>query len=103
MARHLVWSRRSPDAYAQSRELYQRAIALDPGYALPYAGLAELFHICASMRGHGAREAASLIRPAAERALALDASLPEAHVWLGILASTYEYDRPTPRRTLPER
>ena len=44
------------------------------------------------MRGHGAREAASLIRPAAERALALDPSLPEAHVWLGILASTYEYD-----------
>ena len=55
MARHLVWSRHTPDAYAQGRELYQRAIALDPGYALPYAGLAELFHICASMRGHGAQ------------------------------------------------
>ena len=33
-----------------------------------------------------------MVRPAAERALALDPSLPEAHVWLGILASTYEYD-----------
>jgi serine/threonine-protein kinase len=92
MARHLVWTKHSPEGYAQGRELYQRAIALDPGYALPYAGLAELFHICASLRGHNAREAAAMIRPAAEQALALDPSLPEAHVWLGILASTYEYD-----------
>ena len=92
MARHLVWSRHSSVAYADVEELYRSAIALDPGYALPYAALAELFHICASMRGHSAREAASLIRPAAERALALDASLPEAHLWLGILSSTYEYD-----------
>ncbi len=92
MARHLVWTKHSPDAYAEAQEFYQSAIALDPGYALPHAALAELFHIRASLRGHGAREAAAMIRPAAERALALDPSLPEAHMWLGILSSTYEYD-----------
>jgi TolB-like protein/predicted Ser/Thr protein kinase len=92
MARHLVWAKHSAEGFAQGRELYQRAIALDPGYALPHAGLAELYHICASMRGDGAREAAALIRPAAEQALALDPSLPEAHMWRGILTSTYEHD-----------
>ena len=44
------------------------------------------------MLGDVARAAAALIRPAVERALALDPSLPDAHMWLGILASTYEYD-----------
>jgi eukaryotic-like serine/threonine-protein kinase len=92
MARHLVWTKHARDGYEQGRQFYERAIALDPGYALPHTGLAELFHICASMRGQDAREAAAMIRPAAERALALDPSLPEAHLWLGILASTYEYD-----------
>jgi eukaryotic-like serine/threonine-protein kinase len=92
MARHLVWTKHSPGAYEEAQELYQTAIALDPGYALPYAALAELFHIRASMRGPRAREVATMIRPAAERALALDPSLPEAHMWLGVLSSTYEYD-----------
>ena len=92
MARHLVWTKHAPEGYAQGRQFYERAIALDPGYALPHAGLAELFHIVASMRGQASREAAAMIRPAAERALALDPSLPEAHLWLGILSSTYEYD-----------
>ena len=92
MARHLVWTKHSSVAYEDAEELYRSAIALDPGYALPHTALAELFHIRASMRGHSAREAAALIRPAAERALALDPSLPDAHMWLGILSSTYEYD-----------
>ena len=92
MARHLVWTKHSPAAYVEAEELYRSAIALDPGYALPHTGLAELFHIRASLRGHSAREAAAMIRPAAERAFALDPSLPDAHMWLGILSSTYEYD-----------
>jgi serine/threonine-protein kinase len=32
MARHLVWTKHSPEGYAQGRELYQRTIALHPGY-----------------------------------------------------------------------
>ncbi len=63
MARHLVWTKHSPDAYAEAEELYQSAIALDTGYALPHAALAELFHIRASMRGQSAREAAAMIPP----------------------------------------
>jgi hypothetical protein len=32
------------------------------------------------------------VRASAEGALALDPALPNAHAWLGIVATTYEYD-----------
>jgi TolB-like protein len=91
MARHHQW-KLTPDALDLSRTCYEQAIALDPTYALAQAGLAEHFHIRASTSGAAGREAAALVRPAAERALALDPTLPEAHAWLGIVATTYEYD-----------
>ncbi len=91
MARHRIW-RFDPDFFEQGRKYDEQAIALDPGFALPHLGLAELFHIRASGTGADARAAADLVRPAAQRALALDPSLAEAHAWLGICASTYDYD-----------
>ena len=91
MARHHVW-RLTPDAFEQGFRGYAQAIALDPTYALPHAALAELFHIRASNQGADAREAATRIRPALERAVALAPRLPEAHAWLGVLATTYDYD-----------
>lgn len=91
MGRHHVW-RHTPESFEQGRRSYEEAIRLDPAYGLPYVGIAELLHIRASLRGPDARQAAAGIRPALEQALALDPSLPEAHAWLGIVDSTYDYD-----------
>ncbi len=91
MARHHVWQGLSPERFAQGLRCYEQAIALDPRFALPHTGLAEMFHIRASGRGPDAQAAAAGMRSALERAVALDPALPEAHAWLGVVA-TYDYD-----------
>ena len=92
MARHHVWQGLSPERFAQGLRCYEQAIALDPRFALPHAGLAEMFHIRASGRGPDAQAAAARMRSSVERAVALDPALPEAHAWLGVVATTYDYD-----------
>ena len=92
MARHHVWQGQSPERFVQGLKCYEQAIALDPRFALPHAGLAEMFHIRASGRGPEAQAAAARMRSSLERAVALDPDLPEAHAWLGVVATTYDYD-----------
>ena len=85
-ARHYQW-KVTPEALLRSRELYQQAVALDPQFALPYAGLAEHYFIYSSFM-----DARDLGRESARRALDLDPALPEAHAWLGIFAAIFDYD-----------
>ncbi len=71
---------------------YEAAIALAPDYALAHAGLAWAY---ASLRAFGFGSASSIEvrwREAAERAVQLDDSLPEAWVQLASLTFSYEWD-----------
>ena len=88
-ARHLQWT---PTSFGDAVASYEHAIALDPAYAAPHAGLAEILHVLASGRGPDAHATQKRVREAAERGLVLDPELGAAHAWLGVLASTYEYD-----------
>ena len=92
MARHHVWQGLTRERFAQGLKCYEQATALDPRFALPYVGLAEMFHIVASGKGRDAQLAAARIRPSLARAVDLDPSLPEAHAWLGVVANVYDYD-----------
>jgi DNA-binding winged helix-turn-helix (wHTH) protein/TolB-like protein len=65
------WNQRTVATSRKARELFERAIALDPNYALAYAGLADALSDSVEKRR------------AAEKALALDDSLAEAHTSLG--------------------
>jgi TolB-like protein/predicted Ser/Thr protein kinase len=91
LARHHQWNL-TPTSLEDARAAYERAIAFDPSYALPYTGLAELSHILATHRGPEAQRHRLRIRELTERALAIDPELPEGHGWLGALAATYDYD-----------
>jgi TolB-like protein/Flp pilus assembly protein TadD len=66
-----------------ARDLYQRAVARDPRFALAWARLS-LAHVHAFWYGHD-RSAArvALARQAADTALALAPAMPEAHIALG--------------------
>src|SRR5690606_34335489 len=97
MARHLQWTP-APTAFDDARRCYERAIALDPEYAAAHAGLAEICHIAASGRGPIAQAEGARVREEAERALALDPNLAEAHAWLGVRATSYDYDWPEAQR-----
>jgi tetratricopeptide (TPR) repeat protein len=69
--------------YEQARELFRRAIEIDPNYALAYAGIANLesFHyMYLGGEEHDVEEADS----ASRRALELDPSAAEAHASRGL-------------------
>jgi len=92
MARHHIWQGLTRERFAQGVQCYEQAITIDPRFALPHAALAEVFHIVASGKGAEPQAAATRIRPSLQRAVALDPTLPEAHAWLGVVATTYDYD-----------
>jgi len=90
-ALHHQWNRTSPDSLEKSRECYEQAAKLDPRFALPHAGLAMYCHIASSFV-IDPRQGVALGRQAAQKALELDPSLPEAHAWLGIFAIWADFD-----------
>lgn len=84
------WGRAQP---GKSIAHYQQAIAIDPDYAPPYAGIADdqcmLYGAAMEMVPPG--EAVPVIRAAALKAMELDGTLAEPHVSLGRIL--YWYDR----------
>jgi eukaryotic-like serine/threonine-protein kinase len=83
------WNKRTGAAIAKSIEFFERAIAIDPRYALAHAGLADTFALLGQYGVMPPSAAAPRAREAAERALAIDNDLAEAHTSLAVV--TYRY------------
>src|SRR5436853_968024 len=77
-ARHF-WNKRTPDDLARSIEYFHRAIERDPDYALSWTGLADAYLTTAIFGLQPPGDVVPPAKAAAERALALDDSLAEAH------------------------
>jgi adenylate cyclase len=87
---------RTPASVQRSVELFDDAIARDPGFALPYAGLAEAYTLIGAA-GYGSiphQAAVERARSNALRALELDASLAEAHNSLAYVRFRLEWSFP---------
>src|SRR5262249_16853395 len=69
-----------------------QAIALDSNYALAQAAYADYLYGRTTVGLTAPRDAAPVISRLAHRALELDASLPEAHATLGLIAGMHDYD-----------
>jgi TolB-like protein/DNA-binding winged helix-turn-helix (wHTH) protein/Tfp pilus assembly protein PilF len=67
------------DDYGRSQEYFEKAIALQPDYALAWCGLADAYIVRAVASLVPPREVAGKAREAARRALELDDSVGEAH------------------------
>lgn len=82
------------EGHAKSIEEYERAIAIDPGYAPAHAALALIFSWWgfSETQGLPPREVAQRARDAASRALELDGDSAEAHAALAMLNFTLEWD-----------
>jgi len=78
-----LWHGRRSDGLKQATEYFQQAVGLDPSFARAYASLALTYALYPDYTGLQPRDAFPLVRQAAERALALDSTLAEAHVALG--------------------
>lgn len=80
------------DALQQSIGSFQEALSYDPGYARAYAGISSAYFVLAQ---HGVGDAATDLercREYATKAVALDASLAEAHAMLGEVALTRDWN-----------
>lgn len=79
------------ESFHKAVESFDRALDLDPEYALAYAGLAESYWIAADLYLNP-REALRKAQEAAERAVAADEELAEAHTFLAGTKMNYEWD-----------
>jgi TolB-like protein/Tfp pilus assembly protein PilF len=82
----------TPEGLERSKEYFERAISLDPEYALAHAALSAYYWVLAFNGLRPAREVMEMARVPALRALELDPSLPEAQAALGVAAASYSYE-----------
>jgi len=78
-------NKRTRDGIERATEYFQRAVALDPNYALAYAALAESYdkYYWLGFVTFPPKEVMAKQRAAATKALTLDDSLAEAHIAMG--------------------
>jgi TolB-like protein len=84
--------RRGKESTEKAVGYFEQAIKLDPGYAPAWVGLAATYGFQADAGYLPVREGYRKAREAAERALALDANLAEAHAAMGWIKATYDWD-----------
>jgi len=82
----------TPDAVRTGLHYYQAAIGKDPNYASAYAKIAECYLFLSLLSELSTAEAYVPAREAAEKAMALDENLGEAHHSLGDIAQWYDWD-----------
>lgn len=79
------WEKRTKEGLEKAVEYFKQAVALDPGYALAHAGLADSYAVMPWFAYVQPREAYPLARAAALKALEIEDTLAEAHASLGYI------------------
>lgn len=87
-----LWSKWTEDGFLKSIEAFQRAIETEPGYALPYAGLADAYSSLAFYGYMKPSEAMPKVKEMALRALRIDDQLAEARLPLAAALFFYDWD-----------
>jgi TolB-like protein/Tfp pilus assembly protein PilF len=86
------WERRTSEGLSEGLKDFQRAIAIQPDYALAYAGLADCYSVLGNNRFLSPDEAFPKAEAAALKALAIDDDLAEAHASLAFAHWNYDFD-----------
>jgi len=88
------WALRTPEGFERAIHYFDQALAQDSAFAAAYAGLADAYSFQAlpSFGALPARDAMSRAKAAAERAVALDPTLAEAHTSLAWMSQRHDWD-----------
>jgi serine/threonine-protein kinase len=88
------WNRRHEGRVQRGLEYFQKAIAIDPDYALPYSGIADCYFSLGFFDFLAPKVAFGKCKEAALRAVELDPDLAEAHASLGNALFYFDWDWP---------
>ena len=89
-----------PASYWKAIDRYQKAIQRDPKFALAYAGMADAYAYLAENFAVWPKDVMPKAREAAQKAVALDDNLAEAHTSVGIVKLDYDWDPDGAQREL---
>lgn len=85
-----AWNTRTAAGFDEAEKFFNQVIAKDPNFALAYAGLADVYQL--TMQVPGEARSAEKTRTAAERAIAIDEKVAEAHTSLAGLLHRSDAD-----------
>lgn len=94
---HFYMNKLNPEGMDKSIQYFQQAIALDPKYAMAYAGLSDVY-MRLDRAGKAPSEYLPKSRAAVMKALELDETVAYAHSMLGRIAYRYDWDFPRAER-----
>jgi serine/threonine-protein kinase len=86
------WNRWTLEGMEVAINHFERALALDPDYALAYAGLADSYSVLGNIKALPPDEAYGKAKMAALEGLALDNGIGELHASLGFVQRFYAWD-----------
>ncbi|MBI1738797.1 MAG: tetratricopeptide repeat protein, partial [Acidobacteria bacterium] len=85
-------NQRALDGLERGIGFFEQAAAIDPNYALASVGIADTYNLLGFYSGLPPKVAYPKAKEAAQKALALDSSLAEAHAALADVRLNYDYD-----------
>ena len=86
------WNKRTGDDLKKSIDYFEQAIAIDPSYALAYAGVADGYVFLPGYTAGAPRDCYPKAMAAAKKALELDDTLAEARTSLALAIWYYDFD-----------
>ncbi len=88
--------KRKEDRFKKAIDYFERAIAIDPGFALAHVGLADTYSLLGAggYSGLPPEEVVRKAKAAVSSALEIDETLAEAHTSLGYIRWFYDWDWP---------
>ncbi|HKQ56769.1 MAG TPA: protein kinase [Candidatus Eisenbacteria bacterium] len=86
------WNRRGEDDMRRAIEYFQVAIEKDPGFALAYVGLADVYNLQGFYTSYPPAETYPKARALALKALELDPTLGEAHNSIAYVSYYYDWE-----------
>ena len=86
------FARRTKEDVNKAIESYEQAIKLDPNFAIAFARIAEAYNQMSNYPYASPKEAFPKAKAAAERAIAIDPTLSEAHTAMGNTLTSYDWN-----------